>query len=137
MGQMFNKTCYQINNWRWDNPSAFGNQVDRSNQQITRSGKVKCTSKCISWYGSDDLRATIEPPSCRHNKAGDFLAVRPLNLDGMIDQDDDNKNWADPGAPSSGRSSPGDDNANDDGEGAEDMQGGEKGPGKGKGTKDR
>jgi hypothetical protein len=23
MGQMFDKTCHQINNWRWDNPSAL------------------------------------------------------------------------------------------------------------------
>jgi hypothetical protein len=43
----------------------FGDQVDRSNPQTTSSGKVKRTSERFSWHGSDDLRATIEPPSCR------------------------------------------------------------------------
>jgi hypothetical protein len=136
MGQMFDKTRDQMNNWRWDNPRAFGDQVDRSNPQTTSSGKVKRTGERFSWYGSDDLRAKIEPPSCRQYKPGDFLAVRPLNWDEIIDEDDDDENWADPGAPSGGRSRPGDDNDNDDGEGEEDTQGGEKGTGKGKGTKD-
>ena len=31
MGQMFDKTRNQMNNWRWDNPGAFGDQVGRSN----------------------------------------------------------------------------------------------------------
>jgi hypothetical protein len=31
MGQMFDKTRDQMNNWIWDNPGAFGDQVDRSN----------------------------------------------------------------------------------------------------------
>jgi hypothetical protein len=136
MGQMFDKTRDQINNWRWDNPHAFGDQVDRSNPQITSSGKVKRTSKRLSWYGSDDLRAKIEPPSCRQYKPGDILAVRPLNWDEIIDEDDADENWADPGALSGGRSCPGDGNDNDNGEGEEDTQGGEKGNGKGKGTKD-
>jgi hypothetical protein len=65
MGQMFDKTCDQMNNWRRDNPHAFRDQVDPSNQQATSSGKVKRTGECFSWYGSDDLRAKIEPPSCR------------------------------------------------------------------------
>jgi hypothetical protein len=137
MGQMFDKTCDQMNNWRWDNPRAFGDQVDRSYHQTTSSGKVKRTSQHFSWYGSDDLRAKIEPPSCRQYKPGDFLAVRPLNWDEKIDEDDDDENWADPGAPCGGRSRTGDDNDNDDGEGEEDMQGVEKGTGKGMGTKDR
>ena len=136
MGQMFDKTRDQMNNWRWDNPRAFGDQVDRSNPQTTSSGKVKRTGERFSWYGSDDLRAKIEPPSCRQYKPGDFLAVRPLNWDEIIDEDDDDDNWADPGAPSGGRSRPGDGNDNDDGESEEDTQGGEKGTGKGKGTKD-
>jgi len=54
----------------------------------------------------------------------------------MIDEDDDDDNWADPGAPSGGRSRPSDGNDNDDSEGEEDTQGGEKGTGKEKGTKD-
>jgi hypothetical protein len=136
MGKMFDKTRDQMNNWRWDNPHALGDQVDSSNPQTTSLGKVTRTSERVSWYGSDDLRAKIELPSCRQYKPGDFLAVRPLNWDEIIDKDDDNENWADPGAPSGGRSRPGDDNANYDGEGEEDTQGGEKGTGKRKGTKD-
>jgi hypothetical protein len=66
---------------------------------------------------------------------GDFLAVRRLNWDERIDEDEDDENWADPGAPSGGRSCLGDDNDNDDGEGEEDTQGGENKTGKGKGTK--
>jgi len=135
MGQMFDKTRYQMNNWRRDNPHAFGDQVDHSNPQTTSSGKVKRTSECFSWYGSDNRRAKIEPPNCRQYKPGDSLAVRPLNWDEIIDEDDDDENWADPGAPSDGRCRPGDGNVNDDGEGEEDTQGGEKGTGKGKGTK--
>jgi hypothetical protein len=57
MGQMFDKTHDQMNNWRWDNPHAFGDQVDRSNPQTTSYGKVKRTAERFSWYGSDDLRA--------------------------------------------------------------------------------
>jgi len=137
MGQMFDKTRDQMNNWRWDNPCAFGDKVDRSNPQTTSSGKVKRSGERFAWYGSDDLRATIEPPSCRQYKPGDFLAVRPLNWDEIIDEDDDDVNWVDSGALSGGMSRPGDGNKNDNGEGGEDTQGGEKRTGKGKGTKDR
>jgi len=35
IGQMFDKTRDQMNNWRWDNPHAFGDQVDCSNSQTT------------------------------------------------------------------------------------------------------
>jgi len=136
MGQMFDKTREKIDNWRWDNPRAFGDQVDRSNPQTTSSGKDKCTGERFSWHVSDDLTAKIEPPSCRQYKPGDFLAVRPLNWDEIIDEDDDDDNWADPGAPSSRRSRPSDGNDNDDSEGEEDTQGGEKWTGKGNGTKD-
>jgi hypothetical protein len=130
---MFDKTRDQMNNWRWDNPRVFGDQVDRSNPQTTSSGKVKRTGKDFSWYGSDDLRAKIEPPSCRQYKPGDFLAVKRLNWDEIIDEDDDDENWADPGGLSSGRSHPGDGNDNDDSQGEENTQGGEKGTGTGKG----
>jgi len=64
MGQIFDKTRDQMNNWRWDNPRAFGDQVDRSNLQTTSSRMVKRTGQRFSWYGSDDLRAKIELPSC-------------------------------------------------------------------------
>ena len=132
---MFHKIRDQMNNWGWDNPCAFGDQVDRSNPKTTSSGKIKRTGECFSWYGCDDPRAKIELPSCRQYKPGDFLAVRPLNWDEII-EDDDHDNWADPGAPSSGRSRLGNGNDNDDGETGEDMQGGEKGTRKRKGTMD-
>jgi hypothetical protein len=136
MGQMFDKTRDQMNNWRWDNPQAFGDQINRSNPQTTSSGKVTRTGEQFSWSGSDDLRTKIEPSSCRQYKPGNFLAVIRLNWDEIIDEADDDENWADPGPPSGGRSPPGDGNDNDNGEGEEDPQGGEKGTGKGKGTKD-
>jgi hypothetical protein len=79
IGQMFDKTHDQMNNWRWDNPRAFGDQVDCSNLQPTSLGKVKRTSECFSWYGNDDFRAKIEPPRCRLYKPGDFVGVRPQN----------------------------------------------------------
>jgi len=115
MGQMFDKTRNQMNNCRWHNPSAFGDQVDRSNPQTTRSGKVTRTSKRFSWYGRDDLRAKIEPPTCWQYKPGNFLAVRPLIWDEKIDADNHEENWADPGAPNGGRSHPGDGNDIDNG----------------------
>ena len=99
-------------------------------------GKVKCTGEHFSCYSSNDLRAKIEPPSCRQYKPGIFLAIRPLDWNEIIDEDDDDENWADPGAPGGGRSCPGDDNDNDNGEGEENTQGSVKGTGKGKGTKD-
>jgi len=64
MRQMFDKTKDQRNNWRWDNPRAFGDQVDISNPQITSLWKVKCTGECFSQYGSDDPMVKIEPMSC-------------------------------------------------------------------------
>jgi hypothetical protein len=137
MGLMFDKTRDQMNNWRWDNHRAFGDQVNRSNTQTTSSGNVKRTGERISWYDSNDFQAQIELPSCRQYKPGDFMAPRPLNWDEITDEDDDDDNWVHPGAPSSGRSCPGDGNDNDDGESEEDTQGGEKGTGKEKGTQDK
>jgi hypothetical protein len=43
MGQMFHKTRDQMNNWRWDNPRAFTDQVNHANPQTTSLGKVKRT----------------------------------------------------------------------------------------------
>jgi hypothetical protein len=68
MGQMFHKTHDQMNIWRWDNPHAFGDQVDCSNLQRNTLGKVKSTGERFSCYGSDDFRAKIEPTSCRQYK---------------------------------------------------------------------
>jgi len=115
MGQMFGKTSDQMKNWRLDNPRAFGDEVDCSNLQRTSSGRVKRTGDRFCWYSWDDLRAMIEPPSCRQYKPGDFLAVRPMHWDETIDEYDDDENWGDPGAPSGGMTRPGDDNDNDDG----------------------
>ena len=99
-------------------------------------GNVKHTGERFSWYSRDDPRAKIRLPSCGQYKLGDFLAVRPLNWDEIIDNNVDDDNWADPGAPSGGRSRPGDRNDNDNGERNEDTQGAQMGPGKWKGTKD-
>jgi len=136
MGQMIDKTRDQMNNWRWDNLHTFGDQVDPSNPETTGLGKVKRTGERFSCYCRNDIRAKIELTSCRQYKPGDFLAVRPLNWDEIIDGDDDADYWADPAGRSGGRSCPGDANDNDDGESEEDTQGGEKGTGNGKGTKD-
>jgi hypothetical protein len=38
-GQIFDDTRDPMNNWRWDNPHPFGDQVDRDNLQRTSSGK--------------------------------------------------------------------------------------------------
>jgi len=122
--------------WRWDNTRACRDHVNCSNPQKNSSGKVERTSEHFSWYGSDDFRATIEPSSFRQYKLGNFLAIRTQNWHEIIDEDDDDENWVDPGGPSSGRSCPGDDNDNDEGAGDEDMQSVEEGTGKGKRTKD-
>jgi len=73
MRQMFDKTCDQMNIWRWDNPHAFGDQVDGSNLKKTCSGMVQRTGERFTWYSSNDLRAKNELPSCRQYKPGDFL----------------------------------------------------------------
>jgi len=133
---MFDKTHDQMNNWMWDNPRAFGDQVDRSNPQKSSSGKVKCTGEHCTWYSSYDIRAKIEQPRCQQYKPGDFLADRPLDRDEIIDEDDDDENWVEPGSPSVGRSHPNNGNDNDNSKSEADMQGSEKATGKGKGTKD-
>ena len=112
---MFDNSCDQSNNWRWDNPSAFGDQVDRSKLQTTSSGQVKPTSQRFSWQSSNDVRAKIEPQRCRQYTPGDFLAVRRLNCDEIFDEDGDDEDWAEHGAPSRGRSRPGDGYHNDNG----------------------
>ena len=79
--------------------------------------RERLNAERFSWYGSDDLRAKIELPSCRQYKPGNFLAIRPMNWDKIIDEDDHDENWVDPGALSGGRSRHGVDNDNDDGKG--------------------
>jgi hypothetical protein len=74
MGHMFDKTRDQLNNWRWDNPDAFGDVVDRSNPQFTKSKKIKRTGPRWNWYGTSDFAAKFEPPSCRDQEPGEFLA---------------------------------------------------------------
>jgi len=114
MGQMIEKARNQMNNWRWGNPHAFGDQVNCSDLQTPSSGKVKRTWECFSRYGRDDSSAKIEPPSCQQYKPGSFLANRPLDWDEIIDEGDDDKNRAEHGVPSGGRSCPCDGNDNDD-----------------------
>jgi len=97
-------------------------------------GRVKHTCGRFSWYASDDLRSKIEPPSRQQYKPGDFLAIRPLNWDDIVNEDNDDVNWADSGAPGGGRNHPGGGNENDDSEGEEEMQGSEKGTALGKRT---
>jgi hypothetical protein len=48
------------------------------------------------------------PPWCRLYKPGDFLGVRPVNWNEVINKDDDNDNKVDSGVQSGGRSRPGD-----------------------------
>jgi hypothetical protein len=100
MGQMFNKTCDQRNNWRWDYPHACGDQVDCYNLQTSHLGQVLRTIEHFSWYGSNDLSAKIQPPSSWKYKPGNFLAVVPLNWDEKINEDNDDENWVDLRAPS-------------------------------------
>jgi hypothetical protein len=133
---MFDTTRGQRNNWRWETHPAFGQKWITSIRSQPSRGKVKPNRKYFSWYGIDDLRAKIQPRSCRQYKAGSFLAVGPLNWDKIIDKDDDNENWVDPRAQSGARSRPGDGNDDDDGERKEATQGCEKSIGKGKGKKD-
>jgi len=115
-----------MKHWSWDNPRSFRDQVDRSNPQTIKSGKVKRTSERSSRHSSPDLRAKIEPPSCWQCKPGHLLAVGPPYWDEIIDQDDDDGNWADPGMPSGGWTCPGDGNDNDYGTGEADTEGCEK-----------
>jgi hypothetical protein len=136
MGQIFDKTRDPMNNWRRYNPRAFRVQVEVSNPQATSSGMGMRTSDSFSSYGRDDLRAKIEPPSCRQYKPGDFLAVKQQNWDEIIDEGDAEYNWADPRPLLGGRSRTSNGNDNDDGEGEDGTQGSEKGSGNGKGTKD-
>jgi hypothetical protein len=114
---MYDKAHNQINNWRCDNPHIFGDQVDQSNPQTTSSGKVQRTSQRFSWESCDDLRAIIQPPSCRHYKPGEFLAIQPLKWDEIIDEVNDIENLAVPGTPNGGSSRPGDGTDSDDAEG--------------------
>jgi len=67
---------------------------------------------------------------------GGFLAVRPLNSDEIFAKNDDNGNWVESGALSSGRCRPCDYNDNDDKDCEEDTKGSEKDTGTGKGTTD-
>jgi len=136
MGQVFAKTRDVMNNWWWANPHAFGDEVDHSNPLTSSSGNVKRNGEHFSGFSSDDLRAKIEPPDIRQYTPGGFLAIRPLNCDEIIDEDDDDETWADPGAPSSGRSRPVNGNDKDDSKGEDDTQRCEKETGKGKGTND-
>ena len=40
IGEMSDKISDQMNDWRWDNPRTFGDQVNRSDPHTTSTGKV-------------------------------------------------------------------------------------------------
>jgi hypothetical protein len=132
---MFDKPWDQINNLSWDKPHVFGYEVHFSKPQTSSSGKFKCTGEHFSWYGSNGSRAMVEPPSCQQYKPGDFLPVRPMNCDEILDEDNDGENWAAPEAPSGLRSCRSDGNDNDHSEYEEHTDEGANGTGKEKGTK--
>jgi hypothetical protein len=48
IGQLFDKIPVEMNNWGWDNPRAFGDQVDHSNLQTRRVSKATHTSNRFS-----------------------------------------------------------------------------------------
>jgi hypothetical protein len=87
-----------MNNRRWDNRSAFGDQADRPKLQTSSSKEVKCTGERFSWYSCDDIRAKIEPPRCQQYTPGAFLSGIPLNSDEILAHDVDDENWVDHGA---------------------------------------
>jgi len=63
------------------------------------------------------------------------MAIWPLNWQVIIDNDDDDENWADSRAPSGWRSRLSDGIGNDNGEGEDDTQAHRKGTRKGNGSK--
>jgi len=129
MRQMYDKTSGQMIHWKWDNPHPIREQVDRSKPQTRSSRKFQRTSEGFSGYGSHDLRVKIEQPCWRQYKPRNFIAVILRYWGEMMDEDDDDMNWTDAGAPSGG-------NNIDDSHSEKQTQGSGKGTGKGKGTKD-
>jgi hypothetical protein len=91
MGHMFDNTGNQTNNQWWDNLRAFGDQVDCSNPQTTSSWRGKSTRESFTCYSCDDPWVKVEPSRCQLFKAGDFLAVRRLNWDETINDDDNDE----------------------------------------------
>jgi hypothetical protein len=59
MWQIFDKSRDKMNNRRWDNPRAFGDEVDLFNPQSTSLVRVRRTSERFSWYVSSDLRSEM------------------------------------------------------------------------------
>jgi hypothetical protein len=104
----------------WDNHRAFRNQVDRSNPQTPSSGTIIGTGEHFTWYRSDDLRAKIALRSCRQYKLGHFVASRTLHWDEIIDEDNDDRNRQDTGAPSGRMTRPSDGNDHEVGQSEED-----------------
>jgi hypothetical protein len=130
MGEMFDTNHDQRSHWRWDYPHDFGDQVDCSNPQTASWGKVTATLERVSWYGGDHFGTKRDLPSSWQFKTGDFLAVRPLNWDEIINKADHDENWADPAVQRGGRSRPSNCNNNDEGKGEELTQSSDKGTGK-------
>jgi len=95
MGQMFHITRDKMNNWRWDNHHAFGDQVDRSHPHTISSANVQRNCESSPWYGREDPRANIEASMCRQYKPGYVLPIGPLTWHEIIDEDDDDEHWVD------------------------------------------
>jgi hypothetical protein len=87
--------------------------------------QVQPTGEQVSWFGHNDIMAKIDRTSCGRYKLENILVVTPLNGDEIFDEENDDENWADPGALSGGRSRRRDGNDTDDSEGKGDAQGGE------------
>jgi hypothetical protein len=137
MRQLVDTTSDQGNNWRGDNHRAFEDQVDCSDPFKTSSGASVRHCMHFGLYSSNKLRINIQQPGCRHDKPGEVLVVRPLNLDEKIDNQDDNEKSRNSGEPIGETSSLRDVQENDDCQGEEAKQGVENGTGMRKGTNKR
>jgi len=126
MWQMFNTTRDQTRISSWDNPCAVSDLVDCSTPENTSFRYIQWSGKCVSCYGTNYLQPMIESPRCRQHKQDEYVAIRPLNRNEIIDVDDEIVEGADPGALSWLRSFLGNANGNDHSAGEEDKLGSEK-----------
>jgi len=92
IGQLFDKTRNEMNNWRLFNPRAWGDQVGPCILCTTSLVMVQCTGMGFCVYCSNDLRAKIEQPSRLQDKPGNFMPGRPLHEIGIINEDDKDMN---------------------------------------------
>jgi hypothetical protein len=88
MGHIFATTSSQMNNWGWDNPGAFMDEVASFYPPKTISGKAKPHGDSFYLSGCDYPRAKSEESCCQQYKPSDVLAIKPLNWDEIIDDND-------------------------------------------------